>query len=166
MPDPNGTEPVSDFAALQSTWESQSPAEQSQSLVTLYANYTARFLSDNSRIWTTAASMIPLSLGAFVVLASIAHPSKIEILTLSISSWVLISVWFVIAENHRAFQESSHKVLRGIEEIWGFPERPSKTTYNLVTAPGRIRLMRIVLLGAVTIAAIIVPLFWPGGFLS
>jgi hypothetical protein len=110
--------------------------------------------------------MIPLSLGAFVVLASIPHPSRIEILTLSIASWVLMSVWFVIAENHRAFQESSGQVLRSIEQVWGFPERPSKPTRNLVTAPGRIRLMRIVLLIAVTVAAIIAPLLWPGGYLS
>ena len=166
MPDdPNGNQPASDLAALRSGWQSMSPAEQSQSLVTLYTNYTTRFLSDNSRIWTTAASMIPLSLGAFVVLASIPHPSKIEILTLSIASWVLMSVWFVIAENHRAFQESSGEVLRDIEKIWNFPDRPSKATrFRPVTGKGRIRQMRIVLWVAVTAGAIIVPLLWPGGY--
>ena len=166
MPDaPQENPPASDLAALRRVWESMPAVEQSQSLVTLYTNYTTRFLSDNSRIWTTAASMIPLSLGAFVVLASIPHPSKIEILTLSTASWVLMSVWFVIAENHRAFQDSSDKVLRDIEQIWNFPARPSRTTrFHLVTGKGRIRAMRVVLWLAVTAGAVIVPLLWPGGY--
>jgi hypothetical protein len=111
--------------------------------------------------------MIPLSLGAFVVLASIPHPAKIEIVTLSIAAWILMTVWFVIAENHRAFQESSMQVLKDIEKIWKLPAYPPKTArFRPVTGKGRIRQMRIVLLAAVTTGAVLVPLFWPGGYLN
>lgn len=161
--DPKRGEHADDLAALRHAWRSMSKDEQAKALVTLHESYSARFLSDNARIWTTAASMIPLSLGAFVVLASMRSPALVQVVILSAAAWVLMSVWLIIAENHRAYQEGSQRVLQDIEEIWGFPHRPAKSKGNWLTGRGRVRQMRYVLWWAVTIGAVLVVLFWPGG---
>lgn len=161
--DPRPSEPADDLAALRHAWRAMPAAEQAKSLITVHDRYVAMFLSDNARIWTTAASMIPLSLGSFVVLASIRSPTLIQIIILSAAAWILMSVWLVIAENHRSFQESAQRVLEDIEDIWDFPRRPAKSNGNWLTGKGRVRQMRFVLWLAVTIGAILVVLFWPGG---
>jgi hypothetical protein len=74
-----------------------------------------------------------------------------------------MSVWLVIAENHRAFQEGSQRVLREIEDIWDFPARPGKGNETWLTRTGRVRQMRFVLWWTVTVGALLVILFWPGG---
>jgi VanZ family protein len=166
-PDAGDQATPGDLDALRQAWQSLPAAEQAKSLIALYDSYSSKFLSDNARIWTTAATMIPLSLGSFVVLASIRHPSRAQIYLLAAAGWVLMSVWLVIAENHRAFQDGAQKVLRDIEGIWTFPGRPPKSGGSwLLTGPGRVQQMRFVLWAAVTIGAVLVTLFWPGGLLS
>jgi hypothetical protein len=161
--DPEHSEQGDDLAALRQAWRSMPAEDQAKSLITLHQRYSAMFLSDNTRIWTTAATMIPLSLGSFVVLASIRNPSLPQIMIFSAAAWILMSVWLVIAENHRAFQEGSQRVLRDIEDIWDFPARPGKGNGTWLTSRGRVRQMRFVLWWTVTIGALLVILFWPGG---
>jgi hypothetical protein len=74
---------------------------------TLYAEYNARFLSDNGRIWTTAATMVPLSLGSFALLASIKHPSRAQVIALPLIGLCLMTFWLAIAAKHRVFQEAA-----------------------------------------------------------
>jgi len=85
---------------------------------------------------------------------------------LSAAAWVLMTVWLIIAENHRAFQEGSQRVLQDIEGVWDFPPRPAKSNGNWLTGNGRVKQMRFVLWGAVTIGAVLAILFWPGGVVS
>jgi hypothetical protein len=154
-----------DLAALRQAWQSMPEADKAKSLTAVYDRRSALFLSDNARIWNTAATMIPLSLGAFVALASISHPALMQIIMLSVSAWVLMTVWLIIAENHRAFQDKSQQVLTEIEEIWDFPSRATKS-HGLLVGRGRVRQMRFALWWAVTIGALLVILFWPGGLVS
>ncbi len=160
------TDDTDDLVALRQAWRSMPAADQAKSLISVYDRYSAMFLSDNARIWTTAATMIPLSLGAFVVLASLRSPALIQIIMLSAAAWVLMTVWLIIAENHRAFQEGSQRVLQDIEGVWDFPPRPAKSNGNWLTGNGRVKQMRFVLWGAVTIGAVLAILFWPGGVVS
>jgi hypothetical protein len=172
---------VADLNALKQAWQELTPAEQSQSLIVLYERYTDRFLADNARIWSTAASMIPLSLGGFVVLASITRPQLFQVVLFPVASWILMSVWLVIAENHRAFQQASHQKLNDIERIWDFPSRPAKDVRGTesrrfdrlinriaswLVSKNRVQRMRFMLWGVVTVGAVAVILFWQGGVIS
>lgn len=155
-----------DLVPVLKQWQCVPKEERGNSLIHIYDRYSANFLSDNARIWTTAASMIPLSLGAFVVLASIRRPTLLEIVILSAAAWILMSAWLVIAENHRALQEGSLRVIREIEQIWEFPPRPPKSGGGWLTGPRRVSKMRFLLWWTVTIGAIVTVLFWPGGVVS
>jgi hypothetical protein len=165
LPSNQGKTGDSDQAELRQAWQSMRADQRAQSLVALHSSYTERFLSDNARIWTTAATMIPLSLGAFVVLASIPHPHPWQIIVLAVAGWILMTVWYIIAENHRAFQDNSMKALDDIEKIWGFSKPRANTNYRLARN-GTVRLMRLMLWLAITLAAIAVILKWPGGLLN
>jgi hypothetical protein len=151
---------------LRQEWQKLPAAERAEILKTMYEAYANQFLSHINRIWTTAASFIPLSLGAFAVLISIDHPSFSQILLLSLAGWLLISVWVVIAENHRAFQEGSRQWMREIERIWGFEEVLQPKRVGWLTASGMVRRMRFALWGIVTVGAVLIILFWPGGLLG
>ena len=155
-----------DLVPVWKQWQSVPKEERGNALIHIYNKYSANFLSDNARIWTTAASMIPLSLGAFVVLASIRRPTLLEVVILSAAAWILMSVWLVIAENHRALQEGSQRVILEIEQIWEFPSRPAKSNGGWLTGSQRVRKMRFLLWWTVTIGAIVTVLFWPGGVVS
>ena len=124
---------------------------------TLYAEYNARFLSDNNRIWTTGATMIPLSLGSFALLASIKEPTLAQVIALPLIGVCLMAFWEMIADGHRVFQDSSRKNCTTIEERWGFlTEPPADKCVN-------IRAVRYLMLGLVGHAAVLVMFWWPGG---
>ena len=127
-----------------------------------YAKYTQMYLSDNGRIWATAATMIPLSLGAFVVLVSIEEPSVFQVGILAMASWLLMALWYVIAENHRAFQDVWLQQTIKIEQLWGLnpPDRPRAAAVRIV-GRGVVRRTRVVLLWAVTLGWLAVLLWWP-----
>jgi hypothetical protein len=133
-------------------------------LSTLYDGYSQRLVADNTRIWATAATMIPLSLGSFVVLASIDHPSRFQIVLLSLSGWLLMSIWLIIAENYRSFQDVSYQWIKAVEQIWGFDGALPEKRLTWLTARGRVRQMRFALWWIVTVGAVAIILFWPGGF--
>jgi len=142
-----------------------SPDERAKVLTTLYQEYSKRFIADNNRIWTTAASMVPLSFGAFAILASLSKPSLGQVIALPIIGWLLMTVWLIIAENHRAFQDRSISWLLAIERAWDVPPDEQRTKPGLLVRPGLIRLMRFALWWIVTLAALLTILFWPGGVL-
>jgi hypothetical protein len=127
---------------------------------TLYAEYNARFLSDNGRIWTTAATMVPLSLGSFALLASIKHPSRAQVIALPLIGLCLMTFWLAIAAKHRVFQEASLQNCDAIEAKWGFSAKPP--------ARKRVKIwfIRWLMWGTVLIAAVLVILFWPGGIFT
>lgn len=49
-------------------------------------------------------------------LAAIDHPKRVHGFLLGLPSVGLIVFWLIIAENHRAFQDKSFAVLKGLEE--------------------------------------------------
>lgn len=151
---------------LAEQWRSLPVSERLDCLKNLHDSYTSRFLSDNDRIWTTAATMIPLSLGSFVILASISKPTLMQILLLAAAAWILMTVWLVIAENHRAFQDNSMTRIAEIEKVWGFERVGSRGTNSFLTRRGRVRQMRFLLWGLVTLGALAVAFFWPGGIVT
>lgn len=140
-----------------------SPDERARVLATLYHEYTNRFIADNNRIWTTAASMVPLSLGAFGLLASLPKPSLGQVIALPVIGRLLMTVWLVIAENHRAFQNRSMEWLRAVERAWGIMPEQRRPSVGILVRPGRIRRMRYALWWIVTAAALLAIFFWPGG---
>lgn len=149
-------------------------------LTNLYQEYGQRFRSDNNGIWTTGAIMVPLSLGSFGLLASLSDPSRGQVIVLPLIGLLLMTIWFVIAENLRAFQEGSMAWLEAIEQAWhvrpapetapaAAPDKPAGCQFrpvfsrSIVVGPSRVRNMRLALLCVVTIAAVLTMLFWPGG---
>jgi hypothetical protein len=160
---------------LHTLWQKLPPEERATVLATIYEMRVSRFLADNNRIWTTAASMIPLSLGAFVVLASIDKPSRLQVILFPLAGWILMSVWLVIAEKHRIFVDKSLEVIRGIERIWGLQEpqpreavgnRLTRWAFYLFASNEIVRKMRFTLWGLVTLGALVIFAFWPGGLLA
>jgi hypothetical protein len=145
---------------LGSASRASSQEERGKVLTVLYQEFTKRYLSDNNRIWTTAATMVPLSLGAFALLASIDKPTMGQIIAFPLSGWLLMSFWFVVADNHRRFQERNEEWLKAIQKEWGF---------ELVPEPKRriltVRRSRIALWWIVTVATVAAILLWPGGVL-
>jgi hypothetical protein len=149
---------------LRSMWEQSSPDERGKVLVTLYQEYSKLFISSNNRIWTTAATMIPLSLGSFALLASIPRPTLGQIIAFSLGSWLLMTFWLVVAENHRAHQNGSEAWLRAIEKRWGFEGIPDrKSDRGFLARRGMVRRLRFSLWWTVTVATVAAVLFWPGG---
>ena len=153
--------------ALGTAWVSSSAEERGKILVTLYQEYSKRFLLDGTRIWTIAATLVPLSLGSFALLASIDKPTIGQIILLSLAGWLLMSLWLVIAENHRAFQNASVEWLRAIEKRWGFDDVPDrKPGRGFLVRPGMVRRIRFVLWWIVTLGTVAAILFWPGGIFA
>jgi hypothetical protein len=122
--------------------------------------------------------MIPLSLLPFVALSSIKDPTSTQIIILPFTGWLLISTWFVIAQNHRAFQQNSEQRMKEIEDIWGFKKGfegkrvPARWDNDRIKAvrnrlervmviPGMVLYMRYALWGIVTVLTLLVILFWP-----
>jgi hypothetical protein len=144
------------------------PSDCAAGLERAHEKYTQLYLSDNNRIWSTAAIMVPLSLGAFVVLASMDKPTIVQVIVLALASWLLMAVWFIIADNHRAFQEVSLERTRQIEELWGMRRQPrnkekGRGLFGFIglVGPGGVRRMRKWLLWLVAIGWLAVLLWWP-----
>jgi hypothetical protein len=154
---------------LKDEWLSLELSERAVALTAVYGRYTQQFFSDNGRIWTTAATMIPLSLGAFVGLAAIDHPTKLQIVLFSVASWLLMSFWLVIAENHRESQDRSSEVLNAIEEIWSLaaitrdapPGSRIGRLNRILTGRNRVRHARYTLWAITSTGAALAILLWP-----
>lgn len=81
----------------------------------LYQHYGSRFLSDNERIWSTGTIFIPVSLAGFVALMAVEDPTCAHVTVLMIGSVLVLFIWLMIAERHRAFQQKSLAWLEAIE---------------------------------------------------
>ncbi len=104
--------------------------EYNQWLLRLHEHFTDRLLSDNSRIWQTGAIFVPIALAAFGALTTIKAPvAWWQVLVLGVPSTLLMWLWLVIAENHRAFQKKSEAWLFAIEEARGFFARHAPNKY-------------------------------------
>ncbi len=89
----------------------------------LYQHYSERFTEDNNKIWTTASILIPISLAGFGAVATINQPSITQVVILMFASIALFTIWLVIAENHRAFQQKNQAWVVAIERIIGVEDR-------------------------------------------
>ena len=143
----------------------QHGSEGDKWLQLLYTSYLQRFLSDNSRIWTTGQWMISLSLAPLVAIPSLPKQNlPFNILFLAIPSVSLIWIWLIIAENHRAFQDKSLEWLSAIEKVLGVEKPGGAKVANglLLIKPGFIRKMRWVLAWGISVVwiAIIVGTLW------
>lgn len=108
-------------------------------------------MSDNARIWTTGAFLIPLSLTpfAFVIERSL---SFWELAILAGGSMLLITSWIVIAEAHRNFQNASQNWIEAIEELHGIRSqdvepkaRERGFASRTLDRPGAVRRFRFIL---------------------
>lgn len=86
-------------------------------LRTIYQMYHQRFLSDNNRIWTVGAILLPVSLSAFAIPVRVTDLSWIPLCVLALASTFLIWSWIIIADNHRAFQQKSLAWVVAIQEL-------------------------------------------------
>ncbi len=118
-------------------------------LLQLHKHYTDRMLSDNERIWRTGAIFVPVALGAFGALVALKSPvSWWHILVLGLPSTLLLLLWLVIADNHRAFQQKSEACFQAIEEELGLftikiPSKAQSKGYDrFVTFPQAIQKSR------------------------
>lgn len=84
-------------------------------LQTLYENYERRFLSDNNVIWSTGAILIPLSLAGFGAVLGRDQVHWTSVAVFLFASSLLMLIWNLIADTHRAFQEKSEAWLVAIE---------------------------------------------------
>jgi hypothetical protein len=113
----------------------------------LYKSFTERFLSDNSRIWTTGAVMIPFSLAPLAVLLTLREPDQIHFLVLATASLTIYVSWLVIADGHRRFQNKSYAWLLAIQQVIGLNDTgPSKLGEYMLTKWVTVRRMRYIIL--------------------
>ncbi len=132
MPDP-----VEERAkALVSSLKKLSRAE----LVALHQSFVSRFAADNSGIWSTGAIFVPAAFAAPVAFYSFGHQSWKAFTALCALSLVLLGAWELIAEGHRAFQNRSVAVMRGIELAldleFGRPKLPDSVAQARLTRIG------------------------------
>ncbi|MFZ2444773.1 MAG: hypothetical protein WAW37_00305 [Syntrophobacteraceae bacterium] len=86
-------------------------------LRSIYISYKDRFISDNNRIWTTAAIIVPLSFSPLVFLPKLNNMNIVYFIALALASLSLMLFWLLTAEAHRSFQNKSMTWLIAIEEI-------------------------------------------------
>ena len=127
----------------------------------LYAAYTERFLSDNNRIWSTGAIMIPLSLAPFAILPAITKLQDIHFWVLSLASITVYLAWLVIADGHRQFQDKSVAWIAAIEQSIGIDAGSPKVGTYWLTTVVTIRRMRIAILFELIIGWVVAAKCWP-----
>jgi len=94
--------------------------ESEEWLKEIYKHYQSRFLSDNNRIWTTAAILVPLSVAPFAVLAKGSVLTTMQLLLMAIVSSMFLIAWLFIADVHKEYQNRSDKIINAIEKKIGF----------------------------------------------
>lgn len=92
-----------------------------EDLRTIYSVKSQTFLSDNNRIWTTAAIVIPLAFGAAAALEANKDATSWQRLVAGLVGLVLLVLWNLFADRHRALQDRSQSWLRSIETAYGCP---------------------------------------------
>ncbi len=84
-------------------------------LLSLHQSYAMRFVADNGNIWSTGAVFVPIAYAGPAVFFSLADRAWVALFGIMSASLGLAISWFFVAEGHRAFQNRSMSVLRGIE---------------------------------------------------
>jgi hypothetical protein len=120
----------------------------------IYRALVNRFLSDNGRIWSTAAVFIPVALGAFGIFANIKSPRWEHALLLGIASTSLLVFWNLIAQRHREFQDQSRRWIEAFEQVAGLPSGGS--WQPPISQESRVRELREILPAAVALLWLIV----------
>jgi hypothetical protein len=100
----------------------KTPGVSHDVLLHVYDARLQRYLSDNNRIWTTGALLIPLSLAGVALLSARAHPTIPQRIVVGAGSVLLILVWNIFADHHRGFQSRSEAWITAIEHHLGLPE--------------------------------------------
>lgn len=86
----------------------------SDQLLTLYKAFQDRMLSDNDRIWKITSIMLPVSFAPIAALTALSHIALWQIVVLALTSVLLAYAWFLMCENHCAFQQKSEAWMSGI----------------------------------------------------
>jgi hypothetical protein len=87
----------------------------------IYSTKSQLFLSDNNRIWTTGAIIIPLAFGTVAALAAMKDVTSAQRLFAGLVGLALLLLWNLFADRHRTLQERSEAWLRAIESVNGGP---------------------------------------------
>jgi len=154
---------VADAYAQLSARLRQIPGErQDEWLRMLYNTYSQRYAADGDRIWITGAVMIPLSLGTFIALTQVSQPTTLHILLLALVSILLMVVWLVISEAHRAQQQESRRWIQAIGLIMFIEDEA--TLKSQAARPQIVTAARAIvwgLLGFEVAAWLIILVAWP-----
>jgi hypothetical protein len=94
-----------------------------EDLRNIYAVKSQIFLSDNNRIWTTGAIIVPLAFGVVAALEANKDATSLQRFMAGLAGWMLLALWNLFADRHRAWQDDSKSWLRSIEKVYGC-ERP------------------------------------------
>ena len=131
-------------------------------LRTLYDAASERFLSDNGRIWTTGAIMIPMSLAPFAVLPAIHKPVAVHFWILGLASLTVYLAWLIIADVYRQFQDKSLAWIIAIQQTIGLMNtgKPKVGEYWL-TRLVTIRRMRYAILAELIAGWLVAARLWP-----
>ncbi len=92
------------------------PTPDAELLRHLHSSYVDRFLSDNQRIWATAAILVPASLAAFPVYFAADGRSAGLAVVFGAFSVAVMTFWYFIAERHRYFQKQAHNMADYLED--------------------------------------------------
>lgn len=130
-------------------------------LRTLHDAAAERFLSDNGRIWTTGAIMIPLSLAPFAVLPLINNPEAVHFWMLGLASVTVYLAWLIIADGHRQFQDKSLAWIIAIQQTIGLKNtgKPQVGEYWL-TKHITVRRMRYAILAELIVGWLVAASYW------
>ena len=157
--------------ALETFQRSSTSTNQDEWLRSLYSSYSSRMRSDNQRIWSTGAILIPLSVAGFAAFVALDSPQVWQAIVLGSASSALAWCWLFIAENHRAFQQCSEAWLVAIETTIGInglssPKVKDNWANRLLTFGAAIQWMRWMLVLGVTFGWLAIVLLLNAGRLT
>jgi hypothetical protein len=81
----------------------------------LHSSYVDRFLSDNQRIWATAAILVPVSLATFPAFFASSGRDVWKAIVFGAFSVAVMTFWHLIANRHRYFQQQAYTIATAIE---------------------------------------------------
>ncbi|WP_456506294.1 hypothetical protein [Arthrobacter sp. UYCu723] len=87
----------------------------------IYSAKSQLFLSDNNRIWTTGAIIIPLAFGAVAALWTIKDVTSAQRVGSGLAGFGLLLFWNFFADRQRILQKRSEAWLKAIDSIHGGP---------------------------------------------
>jgi hypothetical protein len=76
------------------------------------------YLSDNNRIWNMGSIILPVAFASAAILPS-TNAKGGQVIILGVASTLLVAVWNVFSDHHRAFQTKSMAWMEAIERTLG-----------------------------------------------